>query len=180
METGTVSAMIAKAGRKGRYDPASLSARSEISDVLTLFCHSLDQRDWSLMDHVFHPDATVWYSMNPQVSPYQDWVTAVKVVLERMPLTFHQLGPALIHVDGDEAWTEAYVSTLHIVPDSAPAGDFWDGREEPYFGLSGGRYLDHFTHRDGLWKIARRETSADWRYDIPVSQGTFFPRRQTG
>jgi uncharacterized membrane-anchored protein len=40
------------------------------------------------------------------------------------------------------------------------------GREEDFF--TGGRYLDRFERRDGVWKIASRTGIADFeRFDAP-------------
>jgi hypothetical protein len=67
----------------------------------------------------------------------------------------------LFGVDGDVAHVETYVTAYHRVPTSALAG-FWDGREDAYEGLAGGRYVDRFERRAGEWKIAVRNVIAEW------------------
>jgi hypothetical protein len=85
--------------------------------------------------------------------------------------THHQTGNMLIRVEGDTAWAETYVTAFHAVPTTAPPGTFWGGRDEPYEGVAGGRYVDRLERRDGRWKIAERQTLVEWRHDQPVRDG---------
>lgn len=164
-----VSEMIAKAGGVQKYDAAGLAARAEITDAVTLYCRAVDQRDWALMDLAFHPDATINFSIGEPL-PYLEWVAFAKPIIDRMPMTFHQTGPSQIYLDKENAWADTYVTALHLVPTDAPADDFWNGQDQPYYGISNGRYLDHFVYREGRWKIVTRDVAVDTRFDVEIEK----------
>lgn len=148
-----------------------LAARAEIKDVIHLCCHILDRHRWDLMSDVFHDDATIRYSYRANVQSCQEWVANARIIMSEFPHTLHQVGNMLIEIDGNTAWSEAYVTATHLVPPSAPVDSFWCGRDEPYEGVGGGRYVDRFEYRNAAWKIAARETFIEFRHDRPVVQG---------
>lgn len=149
----------------------TLAARAEIKDVIHLCCHILDRHRWDLMADVFHDDATVRYSYRANVQSYQEWVANARMIMSEFPHTLHQVGNMLIDINGDIAWSETYVTATHLVPPSAPVDSFWSGRNEPYVGIGGGRYVDRFEYRNAAWKIAARETFIEYRHDQPVHDG---------
>lgn len=148
---------------------AELAARAEIADVVNRFCHAVDRRQWSLMDHVFHRDATSRFL--DKVRTVQEMVEGARVTFEQLGPTHHQTGNMLVALAGDTARVETYVTAYHRVPPSA-THPFWDGRAEPYEGVAGGRYVDRFERREGRWKIAERQTLVEWRHDAPVREGS--------
>jgi hypothetical protein len=146
-----------------------LAARAEIADVVNRFCHVVDRHRWELMDTVFHDDGTTRFL--DAVRHWPQMVESGKAMLGPMTGTHHQTGNMLIKVEGDTAWAETYVTAFHAVPPTAPHAGFWDGRDEPYEGVAGGRYVDRLERRDGRWKIAERQTLVEWRNDRPVRDG---------
>jgi hypothetical protein len=168
-----VSAPVVAAWRTATRGAASLdelAARAEIADVVNRFCHAVDRHRWELMDTVFHEDGTTRFLDN--VRPWREMVANGRVSLGELPVTHHQTGNMLITVDGDVAHAETYVTAFHRVPTTAPRNYFWDGRDEAYEGVAGGRYVDRFERRDGRWRIAERQTLVEWRHDQPVREGT--------
>ncbi|WP_337188211.1 nuclear transport factor 2 family protein [Phenylobacterium sp.] len=146
-----------------------LAARAEIADVVNRFCHMVDRHRWELVDDVFHRDATSRFLEAVRTIPQV--MDSARTMLGPLTGTHHQTGNMLITVDGDQAWAETYVTAFHAVPTTAPQ-TFWGGREEPYEGVAGGRYIDRLERRDGRWKIAERQTLVEWRHDRPVRDGT--------
>ena len=49
----------------------------------------------------------------------------------------------------------------------AKDGTIDDGHEF----ISGGRYVDSLTKRDGVWRFANRETTVEWKHFRPVTHG---------
>ncbi|ODT88605.1 nuclear transport factor 2 family protein [Phenylobacterium sp. SCN 70-31] len=146
-----------------------LAARAEIADVVNRFCHMVDRHRWELVDDVFHRDATSRFLEAVRTIPQV--MESARTMLGPLTGTHHQTGNMLITVDGDQAWAETYVTAFHAVPTTAPQ-TFWGGRDEPYEGVAGGRYIDRLERRDGRWKIAERQTLVEWRHDRPVRDGT--------
>ena len=146
-----------------------LAARAEIADVVNRFCHVVDRHRWELMDTVFHEDGMTRFL--DLVRTWPQMVENGKAMLGALTGTHHQTGNMLIRVEGDVAYAETYVTAFHAVPPSAPRAGFWDGRDEAYEGVAGGRYVDRLERRDGRWKIAERQTLVEWRNDRPVREG---------
>ncbi|MBL8554849.1 MAG: nuclear transport factor 2 family protein [Phenylobacterium sp.] len=146
-----------------------LAARAEIADVVNRFCHMVDRHRWELIDDVFHADGASRFLDAVRTIPQME--QSGRTTLGPLSATHHQTGNMLIRVEGDTAWAETYVIAFHAVPTSAPAGGFWGGRDAPYEGVAGGRYVDRLERRDGRWKIAERQTLVEWRHDRPVRDG---------
>jgi hypothetical protein len=146
-----------------------LAARAEIADVVNRFCHMVDRHRWELIDTVFHNDGTSRFLDAIRTIPQME--ASGRTTLGPLTATHHQTGNMLIKVDDDVAWAETYVTAFHAVPTTAPSGAFWGGRDEPYEGVAGGRYVDRLERRDGRWKIAERQTLVEWRHDQPVRDG---------
>ena len=66
--------------------------------------------------------------------------------------TFHLCAAPQIELNGDIAEVETY--------------GFAAGREPSQTALFGGRYLDRFERRNGVWKIARRTYVLDWNVNL--------------
>ena len=146
-----------------------LAARAEIADVVNLFCHAVDRRQWELMANVFHDDATS--RILDKVRTRDEMVATARQSIGALGPTHHQTGNMLIAFDGDVAHVETYVTAYHRVPTTAPATGLWDGRSAEYEGVAGGRYVDRFERRNGRWKIAERQTLVAWRNDRPGNEG---------
>jgi hypothetical protein len=156
-------------GAAAKPDLQLLSDRAEIADVVNRFAHMVDRHRWDLVDQVFHKDATSRFLNS--VRTVDEFLANGRNLLGPLSGTLHQTGNMLIDVQGDTAWCETYVTAFHAVPTTAPQGAFWGGRDEPYEGLAGGRYVDRLERREGRWRIAERQTLVEWRHDQPVRDG---------
>jgi len=146
-------------------------ARAAISDVLCLYAHALDRRQWHLMAAVFHDDALCGIGIEPL--PWRDWAAgAERVFAAALDQTHHQLSPALVTLEGEVAFTETWCTAYHRVRADAPAGGKFAGAGHAYDMVSGLRYADRFERRGGRWAIAHRQGIAEWRNQRPASDGT--------
>ena len=146
--------------RRGLQD---LLSRQEIYDVLVRYCRGADRRDNSLILSAFHEDAV-------------DNHSGVSVpVMERMAesdansessviSSTHTMGNVLIELDADIANVESrFIACIRC--------EHGEGEVD---WLMGGRYVDRFERRGGVWRIADRTVVYDWsRVDVvdPLSAG---------
>jgi hypothetical protein len=155
-----------------QYGAEELRHRAEITDRFYLYSHCVDRRRWDLLDQVFHEDATWWVS---SIGTDNHWREAMDSSRElfavALDATHHQVGNILISLDGNAADSEALITAYHRVRADAPSGGMFGGTGCAYDLLAGGRYLDRWERRDGVWKIARRRVHSEWRHLQPASDG---------
>jgi len=144
-------------------DPESIAidaiiSRQQIADLTMAYCRGVDRADVALLKSVFHDDSVVVTGVFNGGG--HDFATEIcRIVTETFTMCFHSIANQWIEVDGDRAIGETYVIA---------ASDFaCEGGSEM---LTGGRYVDRFERRDGVWKIAERNFVLDWnRTDPPTS-----------
>jgi hypothetical protein len=153
------------------YNIDRLQSRAEIMDVMALYCHATDRRNWKLMEFVFHEDAK-WSLASLQGQTWRESLAVGIKLFERHILaTSHQLGNVLMRIDGDVAITEAYCTAYHRVRADAPPGGPFGGVGYEYDLVGGLRYVDRFERRNGTWRIAERHGLSDWRHCQPAADG---------
>ena len=122
----------------------------------------LDRIDEKLLRSVFHPDST--HRHGPYEGPSSRFVDYAIETLNGLEITQHHIGNVLIDLQGDIANSEAYFVAYHRLAAGRPGeGVFGAHRveiDEDVF--VGGRYIDRFERRDGVWKIAHRTGIHDW------------------
>ncbi len=157
--------------------------KQSITEVITTYARAIDRLDEELLRSVFHPGSKhahgfVGPSSDPSLpstpgSPL-DFVAYAFDVLRTHIRTHHQLGNILIEVDGDDAYAETYFSAYHRMRakgDALAAPNAFDTEMDL---LVGGRYIDRFQRRQGIWKISHRTGLTDWmRLEPPSTQGFF-------
>jgi hypothetical protein len=150
-----------------------LKSRAEITEVVIRYCRAIDRCDEALLLSCFHPDARHRHGAFDGLS--RDFCAHALQLVRRIEFSHHQLGPVSIELAGDIAFTETYFTSLHRYGASAPPpGRPFEDR------FSGGRYVDRFERRDGVWKIAERRGISEWMrfeagddrgfYDAPAEQ----------
>ena len=157
--------------------------KQDITEVVITYARALDRFDESLLRSVFHPDSKHAHGfIGPSSDPSQpsspgapgDFVAYAYDVLRTHTRTHHQLGNILIELSGDDAYVETYFTAYHrmrALGDPQAAENAYD-TEMDFF--VGGRYIDRFQKRDGVWKISHRTGLTDWmRTEQPSSQGFF-------
>jgi hypothetical protein len=157
--------------------------KQAISDVIMTYARGIDRLDEAMLRSDFHPDSQhahgfVGPSSDPTLpsKPGEpgDFVAYAFDVLNTNIRTHHQLGNIFIELEGSNAYAESYFTAYHRMrPKGDPMAaenaydtemDFWVG----------GRYLDRFQKREGVWKISHRTGLTDWmRTEPPSTQGFF-------
>jgi hypothetical protein len=154
--------------------------RQEIAQVLATYCRAIDRCDLELLKTVYHEDATDNHgSFNGNAHEFAEFIipTLRTAILDGI----HTVTHSLIDVKGDFATSEAYYWAYQRCPGGEAA-------VAPYFGESyarrvkalglidglhdyycGGRYIDLFERRGGVWKILRRTITNEWN-DVRPSQ----------
>lgn len=139
-----------------------LRSRAEITEVLLRYCHGVDRLDEAMLRDCFHPGATHRHGSFEGLSA--DFCTFALELVGGLRLARHQLGPPSITLDGDTARAETYFTSYHRLPAGEPLEDR----------LSGGRYVDRFDRRDGVWKIVDRFGVNEWVRLEASSDGGFW------
>lgn len=131
-----------------------LCDRQEIADVLAVYCRAQDRCDRALLESVFHEDAVDEHG-GVFDGTMRDFCGFALDVLRKCDTTIHLLHQLLIEIDGDDGWSESYVTAIHRYSD----------RGEPVDSTWHARILDHFQRRDGRWKVFRRKVVYDLNAD---------------
>lgn len=153
------------------YRPETLAARAEIQDRIALYMHAADRRQWGLMEHVFHDDAT-WNMSSIGGATWRETLAfSAKLFADHLLATHHKIGNLLIRIDGEVAHTELYATAYHRVRADAPLGGIFGGVGYEYDLIGGLRYVDRFERRAGEWRIADRRGVSDWRHIQPAADG---------
>jgi hypothetical protein len=136
---------------------AKLVDKQEIHDVLMRYCRGIDRCDEELLRSVYHPDATDNHGQfNGTAADFIPWALQA---LRRDERTTHFLCNELIEVQGDTAHCESYLFAVHRrkTKNGTATKDL----------IFGGRYVDRFERREGVWKIAHRQVILEWsRLDL--------------
>lgn len=149
------------------------SIRAEIADVMTLYCHAIDQRHWALLERVFHHDAK--WSVASLSGQWNDVRSNVERIMTKMGPTQHFTSNALIEVEGNAARCESNILAVHCVPRDGPDEGIFASIGSDYLLTGGGRFTDRLELRSGKWKITSRRGVNVWRTKQvcqPLATGT--------
>ncbi len=156
--------------------------RQEIERVLRMYCRAIDRLDLDLLRSVYHPDATDSHgSFDGNAHQFAEFI------MGRLPAVtsygFHTVTNSIIDVDvdGDRAVAESSYFGYHRIPGGIESISSYFGAEyaalaqreqtidEEHEYVCGGRYLDRFERRDGVWRIAQRRITNEWSQCRPTS-----------
>jgi hypothetical protein len=137
---------------------AELLAREEIREVISRYFRAMDRVDDELGYSIFHEDGFGDYGPGIFTGPGReliDWLNEYNRTLEA---SHHQMSNCTIHISGDRAATETYVTATLIRADQ-------DGRvvRRVY-----GRYIDRMSRRAGRWAIDHRYYRRDFFWEERV------------
>lgn len=125
-----------------------LAARQAIQDCTTRFCRGVNRRDRDVLRSVFHPDAIDDHGhFVGDREAILDWIDSVYTGVS---VTQHFVTNQLVELDGDTAHAETYWFVANV------------GLDGNSVILRGGRYIDRFECREGVWAIARRACLVEW------------------
>lgn len=129
-------------------------SRQALHDLSMAYARAADRADAELMESLFHEDATVISGVvNGDGKRFaRDIVAFVRANLER---GFHSVANEWYEIKGDKAIGESYV----IAMVTAGGNDI----------MTGGRYIDSFERRTGVWKFKSRNFVVDWTTTHPTT-----------
>jgi hypothetical protein len=129
-----------------------LTDRDEIHDVVMRYADGVDRRDMEQVRDCFAPDLEVeaWGGGFADRDSMIAYISGVAI----FHTTMHMFGNQYIEVDGDHAHVDTYAMLTHHRDDAGGAT-----RE---LNISGGRYVEDLTRRDGRWVITRRGGDPIW------------------
>lgn len=128
--------------------------KQAISDLVHLYCRAADRRDYALLASLYHDDAIEDHGSFFQ-GLAKDFLQQMPAIQESMAILHHNITTLNLFFDAENphyAEGEAYVLAFHQVKTEQGLMD----------AMIGGRYLDKYEKRDGVWKFSFRTIVADW------------------
>lgn len=155
--------------------------RQKIYHVLTSYCRALDRCDVELMKSVYWEDGYDDHGVFAgNAQKFAEFI--IEGIQAWFEVTQHSIMNVHMELDGDVAYTEAYLFAYHkVAATPAKVGD-WFGETylKKFEGLVaagvtqdffyGGRYFDRLEKRGGVWRIAKRTVIMDWNFNQPSSE----------
>lgn len=129
----------------------------EIHDVLLRYCRGVDRCDAALIASCFHEDAHDdhggWSARGSEVAQH-----VVDAVHPGASTAMHFMGNVLIEVEGDIAFSEAYMLAFRS----------YDRAGKQYTRTRAARFVDRFERRADAWRISERVVVDDWNREDEV------------
>ncbi|MBA6413780.1 nuclear transport factor 2 family protein [Parahaliea sp. F7430] len=124
-----------------------------IRNLVHIYCRAADRHDHKLMRELYHEDA-----LDDHGSFFKglamDFIDKLPEIQAPMEILHHNTSTHNIELDGDKAEGEVYVIAFHRVALEKRSIDL----------IVGGRYLDKYEKREGVWKFSHRAGLADWTH----------------
>lgn len=136
---------------------AALLDKQDCIELVYTLARAIDRCDAALIAACYHPDATDDHGIVK--GTIDEFIAGVIPMLEGMNCTQHNITNMLVTLHGEEARGEAYFIAQHSLAGTAGSVEMF----------AAGRYLDRFTRRAGVWKIAHRLAVYDWTMTVPAS-----------
>lgn len=136
---------------------AVVLAKQDIHELIMAQARATDRADEALLRSVWHPGATIDVGVFAgSADEYCGMILGATAGMTRM---FHSVANEWVDVRGDGAVAESYVIAFTTSP----------GEEGDMDELVGGRYVDRFERRGGVWKFVHRTFVMDWTVRQPTS-----------
>lgn len=157
----------------------ALLDKQAIQELIHTYCNAADRRDYAKLRSLYHEDASDDHGGFFK-GLAMDFIDQLPVIQESMEILHHNITTVNIKLDENPEGAlygegEVYVLAFHKVKTENGELDL----------LIGGRYLDKYEKRSGLWKFAHRSVLADWvnvhepsQVDLnhPIIQGSLIGR----
>jgi hypothetical protein len=134
-------------------------AHLELQRLAWTYCHAVDRGDMVLLRSLYHDDAVDDHGGMFKGSP-DEYVAWLPRALAAVDVVRHTIDSMLFVVDGDRAQGELVNSAYHRTGDDEV--------------VIGGRYLDTYERREGVWRILHRSLVADCVERRKASDGSGF------
>tara|TARA_B100001146_G_scaffold219342_1_gene226401 strand:- start:213 stop:623 length:411 start_codon:yes stop_codon:yes gene_type:complete len=116
-----------------------------ISKILFNYAKACDEKNWPLLDDVFHESAIAIYG-DHQCTGLNEIKSFLSESLRSIGDAQHLLTNIQIEVNEDNASSTSYLSSLQMINDINPMpSQVW------------GQYKDNLIRDNGVWKITRKE-----------------------
>jgi ketosteroid isomerase-like protein len=136
-----------------------ISDRIEIHEVLTRYCHAVDERDWDTYRTVFAEDAVIDDVVTGGIrSGVEDHVGYLQRALRSIRLSQHTISTILLDVQGDSATAKVQCICPMVVAMPNGAAQTM---------LLGVRYRDRLSRVDGRWRISELIEENFWHLNVP-------------
>jgi hypothetical protein len=140
----------------------ALLDKQDIYECLVRMSRASDRGDRDLFLSAFHPDAVV--AAGPFVGgPEELYDWSEQLQKNFYSATFHKLLQQTCDIDGDTAHAETYYLFVACML----------GNENNL--LAGGRYVDRFERRDGVWGMVMRNNFVEWTSLVPAMANPLGP-----
>jgi 3-phenylpropionate/cinnamic acid dioxygenase small subunit len=126
----------------------------DIRDLLHRYATALDEKDWTLFESCFVPEASALYSTIGLLEGYQAIEGACRGALRHMSRTQHLIGNISVMIEGDKAHSSCYLHAQHLRPNT-PGGDS---------NIMAGRYDDQLVRTSRGWRIRHRRLQVWWTF----------------
>jgi hypothetical protein len=124
--------------------------RAALQDCVNAYARGLDRLDEPLILSAFHPDAT--FANGDYTGSPAGFVTWLMGHQEGRDLVAHHQTNQGWDIADDEAHGETYfIAVIKL-------------RDRPVLDVMGGRYVDRFERRGGVWRIAARVLLREWYF----------------
>ena len=117
------------------------------------YCHAIDRRDYALLRTLYHDDAIDDHGVMFKGGP-DEYVAWLPSMMANWAATVHSITNMLFLIDGNRAEGELQTVAYHRTL-ATPTREI----------IAGGRYLDAYEKRDGIWRFFRRSLVLDWFED---------------
>jgi hypothetical protein len=134
---------------------ADAVTRQALHDLVMAYSRGIDRCDEDLFSSIWHEGASVEYGVfDGDAHEFSRFIVPATRGLRR---SAHCPSQERYEIRGDRAVGEVYVIAFATVPMES-------GDEDS---LIGGRYIDRYERRDGIWKIVHRIFALDWVVNQP-------------
>jgi|SRR5688572_24990486 len=136
-----------------------ISDRLEIDQLLTRYCHAVDDRDWQTYRTIFTEDAVIDDLVTGGIrSGVEEHIVYLTRALQHITLSQHTISTTLLDIDGETA--RALVHCICPMVVAMPGG----GTQTMLLGV---RYRDRLTRGHGRWRISELIEEKFWHVNVP-------------
>ena len=122
-----------------------LLAERQIYRNLVHFAQAMDNRDWQHFKQLTIDDVAADLGLGLKIGR-DEMVGTIRRYLDGCGVTQHLLGNVLINIDGDKAFSQAYVCDMHL----------GKGNNSQLTFHTLGLYKDHWQKINGQWLMTKR------------------------
>lgn len=137
---------------------AEFQAKQALHELVAKYCNGVDRRDRKLLASLWWPDSVIDFGLFKGSG--EEFAALICAPNPAVEISFHFTSNELFEIDGDRATGRSYVIGM-----STLVGE--DGVKTDQ--MVGGRYLDKYLRKDGVWKFSHRLFVIDWNTSQPCS-----------